>query len=440
VNAVKRRVAELDEHGLVGRLAWITGLRLVFFTILLVGTAVFYLGGELSRYSVSLRVVFVTITISYALGAVYAAILRTGTRLLPLAYTQVVLDQLTWTAIVYVTGGATSPATSFYALSCLIGATVIGLRGALTAALAGATSFSLLCLAFAERWIMPPPDQTGFYVTSWAELTYPLLVNLLGILVVALLAAYLSERLRLAGGALDEANARAQEAERLAVLGRIAAGLAHEIRNPLGSIRGSIEMLGESRGLSAEDKQLCGIIQREAIRLNDLVTDMLDLSKPRPPREEPVDVVALAGDVVALAARSERSASGDVRVIYEGPSEAHFARGDGAQLRQVMWNLVRNAVQATPAGAKVTVRVAEEDGGVVLRVDDEGAGIPEDARARIFDAFYTTRTHGVGIGLALVKRIIDDHAPMGASIAVVSPDGGGTSFRVTLANAKHASG
>jgi signal transduction histidine kinase len=97
-----------------------------------------------------------------------------------------------------------------------------------------------------------------------------------------------------------------------------------------------------------------------------------------------------------------------------------------------MWNLVRNAVQASPAGATVTVGVANEGSAVVLRVDDEGPGIAKEARARIFDAFFTTRTHGVGIGLALVKRIIDDHASVGARIDVVSPDRGGASFRVTL--------
>jgi len=409
-----------------------TGLRLAFFTLLLAATAVFYLGGELSRYPVSLRIVFITIGVAYGLGGVYAAVLRTGRHLLPLAYTQLVLDQVTWTAIVYVTGGATSGATSFYAFSCLAGASLIGLRGSLTAAVAGAASFLLLCVSFGSHWVQPPPDQSGFYVTAWAELIYPLLVNGIGILVVALLAAYLSERLRLAGGALEEANARAQEAERLAVLGRIAAGLAHEIRNPLGSIRGSIEMLGESPVLSVEDKELCAIIRREAIRLNDLVTDMLDLSRSRPPNVEDIDVVALAGEVVALAARSERSASGDVHVVYEGPKETEVARGDGAQIRQVMWNLVRNAVQASPAGTTVTVCVTPKAGKVVLSVDDEGPGIPEEARTRIFDAFYTTRTHGVGIGLALVKRIIDEHAPLGASIEVVSPERGGASFRVTL--------
>jgi signal transduction histidine kinase len=158
---------------------------------------------------------------------------------------------------------------------------------------------------------------------------------------------------------------------------------------------------------------------------------MLDLSKPRAPEAEAVDVARLSRDVVALAARSERSGAGDVLVVYEGPDHA-TARCDGEQIRQVLWNLVRNAVQASGAGATVRVQVTPQGKEVTLSVDDEGPGIPAGSQARLFDAFYTTRSHGVGIGLAVVKRIIDDHAKMGATIRVVSPPAGGASFRVTL--------
>jgi signal transduction histidine kinase len=214
------------------------------------------------------------------------------------------------------------------------------------------------------------------------------------------------------------------------MLGRIAAGLAHEIRNPLGSIRGSIEMLRESPALSREDRQLCDIIEREARRLNDLVGDMVDLSKPRAPRPEATDVAGLAREVVALASNAARGS--DVRVRYDGPDGEALARCDGAQMRQVLWNLVRNAIQASSAGATVTVRVRTDDGAVTLDVDDQGPGIPEGAGRRIFEDFFTTRTHGAGIGLAVVRRIVADHEAMGARLAVKRAEGGGASFQVTL--------
>jgi two-component system sensor histidine kinase HydH len=419
------------DHSLATRLAWITGLRLGFLTLLLGATTTLYLRGELTRYPFSLEVVFVTIAAGFALAAVYGLSLRTGKRLQGLAWAQIALDQLTWTAIVYVTGGATSGATSFYALTCLLGAILVGLRGAAVAAGLGISIYTGLCAGLHFGWILPPHDQAeGAYALSGSQIIFPLLINALGMTVVALLGGYLAERLRLTGGALEVATQRANEAERLAVLGRIAAGLAHEIRNPLGSITGSIEMLRESPALSEEDRRLCDIVQREARRLNDLVGDMVDLSKPRRPRAEATDIAGLARDVVALAANAARGS--DVEVAYEGPERETVARCDGPQMRQVVWNLVRNAIQASSAGSTVTVRVELRERDVTLAVDDEGKGIPETVALRIFDDFFTTRTQGAGIGLAVVRRILQDHAPMGAKLAVQRAPGGGASFRVSL--------
>ncbi|MGA7123025.1 MAG: HAMP domain-containing sensor histidine kinase, partial [Polyangiaceae bacterium] len=175
----------------------------------------------------------------------------------------------------------------------------------------------------------------------------------------------------------------------------------------------------------------CEIVHREARRLNDLVGDMLDLSKRRPPTAQATDVAALAREVVALAANAARGS--DVRVRYQGPeTDAALARCDGPQIRQVLWNLVRNAMQASSAGSTVVVRVELQERTVTLAVDDQGPGIPEDSRARIFEDFFTTRTHGAGIGLAVVRRIVEDHEPMGARLSVEKAVGGGASFRVTL--------
>ena len=427
---------------LANRLAWITGLRLGFLTLLLVATGVLYLPGSLGVYPQSQSIVFTTIGTGFALAAVYASVLRTGRHLRALALTQIILDQLTWTAIVYVSGGATSGATSFYGLTCLVGAILVGIRGAAMAALTGVAVYVTLCAGFAFRWIHPPRDQAAVnYVVNWDGMVYPLAVNALGIVVVALLAGYLAERLRRTGGELAEANERALAAERLALLGKIAAGLAHEIRNPLGSISGSIEMLREAPGLSEDDRRLCDIVHREAARLNQLVSDMMDLAGPKSPEPEDVDVAGLAREVVQLASRSERSGAGDVAVHYRGPDGPLLARCDAAQMRQVLWNLVRNGVQATGAGTSVTVSVrnADHDGRVEMAVIDEGPGIAPETAQKIFDAFYTTRAGGAGLGLAVVRRIIDDHRPYGATIEVrtASEEGKplGAAFVVGLARA-----
>jgi signal transduction histidine kinase len=275
-----------------------------------------------------------------------------------------------------------------------------------------------------------PADQNpAFFTTNTDDILYHFGVNVLGIVVVALLAGYLAERLRLTGGQLVEAEERAKRAERLAVLGGLASGLAHEIRNPLGSIGGSIRLLSANRNLSEEERLLCDIIQRETNRLNELVTDMVDLARVRVPEFTEIDVATLVQEVVVLASASGRAAS-DVAVRYVGPSASVTVSADEAQLRQLVWNLVRNAVQASSAGAEVRVFIERTpERGVLLGVEDDGPGIDPAVIPRLFDPFYTTRSHGSGIGLAVVRRIADEH---GFEIAVSSRKGQGARFTVVL--------
>jgi signal transduction histidine kinase len=302
------------------------------------------------------------------------------------------------------------------------------MRGAVLAAGVGAACYGALIFSLQSGWLVPPPDQpAALYRLDPADLSYYVLVNLLVLIVVTLLAGNLAERLRIAGGELIEAKERAEQAERMAALGRLAAGLAHEIRNPLGSIAGSIQLLRTGRSLTDEDKKLCEIVQRETARLNDLVTDMLDLSRPRRPSFAKVDAALVAREVVELTVKSGRAAT-DVAVTYQGAERAPV-RADRSQLYQLIWNLVRNAVQASSAGDEVLVRVQADARGVELSVSDQGIGIDEQAKQRLFDAFFTTRSHGTGVGLAVVKRIADEH---GFRIDVESAEGQGALFRVNL--------
>jgi two-component system, NtrC family, sensor histidine kinase HydH len=303
------------------------------------------------------------------------------------------------------------------------------MRGASIAAVSGGLCYGALVASLAQHWLRPPPDQpSALYLSSSEELSFYVTVNLLVLVVVMLLAGTLADRLRWTGGELIAATERAEQAERMAALGRLAAGLAHEIRNPLGSIAGSVQLLRSGRGMSEEDQKLCEIIQSEASRLNDLVTDMVDLSRPRKPELAVVDAATVARDVVALASKSGRGVS-DVDVRFEGEVTPLLIRADGAQLRQLIWNLVRNAVQASEAGELVTVSVRHEADGVALSVVDRGVGIDPAQMPRLFDAFFTTRSQGSGVGLAVVKRIADEH---GFVIHVTSQAGRGATFRVLM--------
>jgi two-component system, NtrC family, sensor histidine kinase HydH len=409
------------------RLAALTAGRLVFLTLALGLVGLLYLRNT-EFQGTSLRVGLALLVAAFFITGIYAAWLRVGRALSLLGDAQLVLDQVAWTVVAYLTGGAVSGAVSFYGLSCLVGAALSGSRGAAVAAASGIASYSTLVLLLASGVLAPPPDQVDLiYRLSPDEVRYHLALNALVLVVVALLAGTLAERLRWTGGELVLATQRADQAERMASLGRLAAGLAHEIRNPLGSIAGSVSLLRTAQELSQEDRQLCDIIQREANRLNDLVSDMIDLSRARQPELATVDVAVLAREVVELARHSGRSMS-DVRVEYEGPDALRIF-ADGAQVRQLVWNLVRNGVQASDPGGVVRVVVEAQGTVPALLVIDQGAGIDAAAKERLFDAFFTTRSHGTGVGLAVVKRIADEH---GFEITVESNAGKGAAFRVAL--------
>ncbi len=413
-----------DDRSIQLRVAQHTALRIGVLALFLGAISLFYLRGQTAG-AFSSRFAFFTVAAGFATSAASAAVLRRGRIARELGYAQIVIDQLLWTGFVYISGGVTSGAVSLYGLTCVIGAIVLGWRGALAAFSAAAVSYGALSVALVEHLLFPPADQTVSYVVGASEVGYPIFANLSGLAIVAGLAGYLADRLRVTGGDLARATARAEEAEQLALLGKIAAGLAHEIRNPLGSIAGSIELLKSSSGLNEEDRQLCDIVQREALRLGDLVGDMLDLSRTRAPDMASTDIAETASEIVKLAKQSGRGR--DVNVEYAGL--AHLSvTADAGQTRQLAWNLVRNAVSVSPPGAVVTVTVERRNHDATLSVHDDGPGIPEEARVHLFDQFFTTRSHGTGIGLAVVKRILDAH---GWNIEIESDDGG-TTFTVVV--------
>lgn len=229
-------------------------------------------------------------------------------------------------------------------------------------------------------------------------------------------------------------------AERLAELGRFAAGLAHEIRNPLAAMIGCLQLLrGDAQAAAAraaapspeaadEAERMLGIVQREAERLSSLVTEFLTYARPAPPSVAPVPVLATATETVATL-----SAGLDPSVTLTVDGVEVTAQCDASQLRQVLWNLVGNAAQAlsgaTRADKRVALHVAKDGDDAVITVEDNGPGVPAEIRGRIFEPFFTTRPEGTGLGLATVHRVL---AQQGGRIALDDGPLGGARFTVRL--------
>src|SRR5215469_14194145 len=217
------------------------------------------------------------------------------------------------------------------------------------------------------------------------------------------------------------AEAAMRRSERLAALGQLSAGLAHELRNPLGSIRGSAELLERSvRRDNPVASELAGIISEEVDRTNSLVTRFLDFARPLEPRREPTDITAL----IDRAAKHAR-----VEIIRNYSPEVPPLPIDTGLIEQVMINLLTNAAQASPPNAPITVSTRLVGPEAEIAVIDRGCGIPADKLDSIFNPFVTTKQSGVGLGLAIVAKIVDGHR---GRMAVESEPGKGSAFRVYL--------
>jgi len=221
--------------------------------------------------------------------------------------------------------------------------------------------------------------------------------------------------------------------ERLAALGGMAAVLAHEIRNPLGAIKGLAQFLGEKQAADPPQLEMTQTIAQEATRLERLVNDLLSYARPRPPDRQPTTLPGVLGEALRLVLPAAEVAGVVCRL--DVPEEAPSIAADPEQLKQLFGNLALNALQAMPKGGRLTVAVRSMDGkgstrrGVEVAVDDTGAGIPEADLPRVFEPFYTTRTKGTGLGLAICKQIAEAH---GGAIRVARSGPEGTTILVTL--------
>ncbi|HET9451866.1 MAG TPA: ATP-binding protein, partial [Aggregicoccus sp.] len=248
-------------------------------------------------------------------------------------------------------------------------------------------------------------------------------------LAVALDSARLYEDLKRSYAELARAHAQLVHTERLAALGELSAVVAHEVRNPLGAIFNAVASLKRQAGPHAPSLPLLEIVSEESERLNHIVNDLLEFARPAQPQLRAQPLAPLLREAVAAALAD---APGALRLEWSLPETLAPVPMDERLLRQAFLNLAQNAVQAMPQGGLLHVRVAPQPGAheaLAVELTDSGPGVPEELRHRIFEPFFTTRAKGTGLGLALVKRIVESHA---GSVEVAAAPEGGARFRVLL--------
>lgn len=338
-------------------------------------------------------------------------------------------------AISYVLIGITGGLTSSYYLILLLPL----VSAATTLGQLGSAFFTLLCCgAYLSFILYIDPTEYQLDPDVQRELILRLVIfAATGFLTNTLAAANreqslqfksLAEQLAAANRSLSEAEAAMRRSERLAALGQLSAGLAHELRNPLGTIKASAEMLAGT--LTHENEvahEVAGFISTEVDRTNLLVTRFLEFARPLQLRLSPVDLAGVLDSAVEHLERN--SPRYDVAVFKNYAPEIGQLPLDADLMERVFFNLLLNAAQATPAGGAITIKTRVAGDTAEIAVIDRGSGIEPKYLESIFNPFFTTKPEGVGLGLAIVSKIVDEH---GGKMTVESEPNKGSIFRVYL--------
>ena len=216
-------------------------------------------------------------------------------------------------------------------------------------------------------------------------------------------------------------------AEHLATLGELAAGLAHEIRNPLAGIAGVVDIMGKELPAASPSRAVIGEVQIEILRIQAILNDLLSYARPRPPNFHPANLNTTVEQAVVLSRQQVRTKP--IQVNFEQSAALPSVEHDPALIQQVILNLLLNGIQAISGAGEVRVAILRDHDSAVVQVSDTGRGISAEALPRIFKPFFTTRSEGTGLGLSLANSIVQSH---GGRIEVSSTLGKGTQFKVRL--------
>ncbi|MDD6180722.1 MAG: two-component system sensor histidine kinase ZraS [Desulfovibrionaceae bacterium] len=288
-------------------------------------------------------------------------------------------------------------------------------------------------------------DVSPFESSREQDRTQAMLMGLVILLVglACLVALYYAQRAsesrtrqRLAEGQVRALEEEVRRKEKLAAVGTLAAGVAHEIRNPLSSIKGYATYFGQRFPEGSEDREAAHVMVREVDRLNRVITDLIGLARPTDVRVRPARLEEAAGHALQLL-RQDAEQKG-IRMRLDVPPDMPEALIDPDRIKQALLNLCLNAFDAMPDGGTLTLRIRPEGSRLRMAVQDSGEGIPPDMLQNVFNPYFTTKGRGTGLGLAIVHKIVEAH---GGEISVASRQAsagqsGGTTFTIWLPAAR----
>lgn len=400
--------------------------RVIIFTSLFISAVIIQFSTDTF---LPLGTFYYLITVSYALCLIYFFIYYFWKRSFNVqVYIQIFFDLLLITALVHISGGIKGTFYFLYIFEIIAASIILSSRAAYITASLSAVFFGLLLEGMYYGFI-PHSDPEQAMEISLGAVTNNIFVSWLVFFLIAFLINSLTgslrktrERLRLMQKGLEIRNG-------LAAAGEVSAQLAHEIRNPLAAISGSIQVLRHDLKLGSEQKDLMNIVVKESDRVSKSIEQFLNLASPGRQTRSPIDLSAVLRETLILFQKSGEY-DGDWRIKgnYKSSSVTYF--GDASQFRQIFWNLTKNALKAMPQGGSLRIDFNKtKENKVQIKFADTGIGMAKEEKERIFEPFYSGFESGTGIGMAVVRGIVDDY---NGKIEVESKPNKGTEIIVTL--------
>ncbi len=404
--------------------------RLVFTSIFLGSTIVLQLNENVSPLAPPLLFLYGLIGSIFILSFLYSLMISGIQHKVVFAYIQIGIDTLVVTLIILVTGCFLSFFSFLYLVVIIYSSVLLFRKGSMV--MAGLCSLQYAILISLEYYGFIQPYGTDISPLilefGWLRVLYKVLITAVACYAVAFLSGFLSEQTRRSRNELQRMSEHVKRMEKMASLGEMAAGLAHEIKNPLASLSGSIQVLQEENRYDPEHDNLMRIVLRETDRLTSLVSDFLLFAKPPAGKRERIRLDEAINEILELFQKN--SAIQGNLTIERNLIPDIFVEVDPIHLRQILWNLLLNAAEAIEGEGRITIQmVNQKNRWIQIVLTDNGAGIAPENVDAIFDPFYTTKQSGTGLGLSIVYRILEYY---GSRLDVESTESQGTSVHFRL--------
>ncbi len=414
------------EGDLYHKLKWLMLFRIIFVALLLTSTIVAQINEKTSPSAKSFTVLYILIIFIFLLSIGYAFIYRRQKikRLFP--YIQIGIDTFCVTLIILITGGFTSVFSFLYLVVIIYSSMIIFRKGSMIMAALCSIQYGILVdleyYGVIRSYFSKESSAIGSY--TWDFVFFKVMITMVACFAVAFLSGFLSEQLRRTKKELLAIKDRIERVEKMAYLGEMAAGMTHEIKNPLASLAGSIQILRKEIPYDSEHDKLMRIVLRETDRLTALVNNFLLFAKPPVGKIEKINLEGALTEAIKLFEKNQNTSS-KVSIVSDFFPNL-WVEMDPVHLHQVMWNILLNAAEAIEIEGVIKVRTYPiKPRFACIEVDDNGCGMSKTLIQSIFDPFFTTKPSGTGLGLSIVHRILESYNTW---LDVDSEVGSGTRF------------